>query len=236
MTATTAPIAPTAADVAPATPFRRRAVGVAGVVGGLLTTAGFVATNWETDTSKLAYLDSLVVDPMRSQVAALLLHYGYMGIVPVLLALAVMTRRRHRVAGNIGFGLAAVGGLALPGLLVTDFYDMAIRQSLPADQAVAVSDAAQALPLGFLLGGPFIMATFAGMTVLGLAAWRAGFFHWAPTLLIPIALVIPMVVPIGTVQGIAQGVALGGFLLAAGVAALRMTDQEWVTGARGAGR
>lgn len=226
----------TAVDTAPATTFRRRAVGVAGVVGGLLTTAGFVTTNWETDTGTLAYLDSLVVDPVRSQIAALLLHYGYMGIVPVLLALAVMTRRRSRVAGNVGFGLSVVGGLALPGLLVTDFYDMAIRQTLPADQAVATSDAAQALPFGFLLGGPFIMLTFVGMTVLGLAAWRAGFFHWAPTLLVPVALVVPMVVPIGALQGIAQGVALGGFLLAAGVAALRMTDQEWVTGARGAGR
>lgn len=228
--------APTATGIAPATRFRRIAVGAAGAVGGLLTAAGFAATNWETSTDKLAYLDSLVADPFRSQVAALLLHYGYFGIVPVLLALAVMTRRRNRVAGNIGFGLSIGGALALPGLLVTDFYDMAIRQTLPADQAVATSDAAQALPLAGFVGGPLIMGTFAGMTVLGLAAWRAGFFHWAPTLLIPIAVVIPMVVPIGVVQGLAQGAALGGFLLAVGVAALRMTDQEWVSGTRGAGR
>ncbi|MBW0117891.1 hypothetical protein, partial [Pseudonocardia abyssalis] len=201
-----------------------------------LTAAGFATTNWETSTGTLAYLDSLVADPIRSQVAALLLHYGYMGIVPVLLALAVMTRRRHRVAGNVGFGLAVGGALALPGLLVTDFYDMAIRRTLPADQAVATSDAAQALPLGGFLGGPLIMATFVGMTVLGLAAWRAGFFHWAPTLLIPFALVFPIVVPIGVVQGIGQGIALGVFLLAVGITVLRMTDQEWVSGTRGAGR
>jgi MFS superfamily sulfate permease-like transporter len=80
------------------------------------------------------------------------------------------------------------------------------------------------------------MATFVGMTVLGLAAWRAGFFHWAPTLLIPFALVFPIVVPIGVVQGIGQGIALGVFLLAVGITVLRMTDQEWVSGTRGAGR
>lgn len=235
MTATLSSPTPTV-DVPPATGFRRRAMGVAGVVGGLLTVGGFVATVWEGSTDKLAYLDSLVVDPFRSQVAAVLLHFGYFALVPVVTALAIMTRRRARVAGNIGFGLAIGGSLALPGLLVTDFYDMAIRQNLPAEQAVAVSDAAQELPLGFLVGGPFIMGTFVGLTVLGLAAWRAGFFGWLPTLLVPVALAIPFVVPIGTVQGIAQGVALGGFLIAVGIAVLRITDEEWVSGIRGAGR
>jgi hypothetical protein len=236
MTATLATPATTSVDVPPATRFRRRALGAAGVVGGLLTVGGFVATVWEGSSDKLAYLDSLVVDPFRSQVAAVLLHFGYFALVPVVFALAVMTRRRARVAGNIGFGLAIGGSLALPGLLVTDFYDMAIRQNLPADQAVAVSDAAQALPLGFLVGGPFIMGTFVGMTVLGLAAWRAGFFHWLPTLLVPAAVAIPFVIPVGTVQGIAQGLALGGFLIAVGIAVLRVTDEEWISGIRGAGR
>lgn len=53
--------------VPPATRFRRRAMGAAAVVGGLLTAAGFAATVWETGPDKLAYLDSLVVDPLRSQ-------------------------------------------------------------------------------------------------------------------------------------------------------------------------
>ncbi len=37
-------------------------------------------------------------------------------------------------------------------------------------------------------------------------------------------------------QGIAQGAFLGLFMIAAGVAAFRMTDEEWVSGVRGAGR
>lgn len=223
--------------VAPATRFRRRVTGAVAVLGGLVTAAGFAATNWETAEGKLAYLDSLVADPVRSQVAALLLHYGYLGIVPVLLALGIMTRRRSRIAGNVGMALAVPGALALPGLLVTDFYDIAIRQSLPADQAVAVSDAAQALPLaGLMLAGPVLMLTFVGMTVLGVAAWRAGFFHWVPTLLVPLMVVGAVALPIGAVSGIVQGACLGLFMVAVGVAVLRMTDQEWVGGSRGAGR
>jgi hypothetical protein len=95
------PSAPTT-FVPAATRFRRRAMGAAAVVGGLLTAAGFAATVWETAPGKLAYLDSLVVDPLRSQIAAVLLHYGYMGIVPMLLALAAMTRSRWRVGATSG--------------------------------------------------------------------------------------------------------------------------------------
>jgi hypothetical protein len=223
-------------DVAPATRFRRRAVAAAGVVGGLLTAAGFATTVWEVAEGTRAYHDSLVVDPLRSQIAALLLHFGYFGIVPVLLALGIMTRRRSTVLGNIGLALSMGGALALPGLLVTDFYDIAIRQSLPAEQAAAVSDAAAALPLAAFVGGPLIMALFAGMVVLSIAAWRAGFFHWMFGALVAVSFVIPFVTPMGALQGIGQGVCLALFMVAAGVAAFRMTDEEWVTGARGAGR
>lgn len=127
--------------------FRRRAVGISAVVGGLLTAAGFAATVWEAGEGKLAYLDSLVVDPIRSQVAAVLLFFGYMGITATLLVFSAMTRSRARVLGNVALGLSWIGSLALPGLLVTDFYDLAIRQNLPPETAVAVSDAAQNLPL-----------------------------------------------------------------------------------------
>jgi hypothetical protein len=223
-------------DVAPVTRFRRHAIASAGVVGGLLTAAGFATTVWETAEGTQAYHDSLVVDPLRSQVAALLLHFGYFGIVPVLLALGIMTRRRWSVAGNIGLALSMGGALALPGLLVTDFYDIAIRQSLPAEQAAAVSDAAQALPLAGFVGGPLIMALFAGMIVLSIAAGRAGFFHWMFGVLVAVSFVIPFVTPMGALQGIGQGACLALFMISTGVAAFRMTDEEWATGLRGAGR
>ena len=222
----------TAPFVPPATRFRHRATGAAAIVGGLLTAAGFAATVWETGPDKLAYLDSLVVDPVRSQVAAVLLHYGYMGIVPMLLALAAMTRSRWRIGGNIGLALSLPGALAVTGMLVSDFYDLAIRQSLPAEQAVAVSDAAQDLPLAGLVGGPLIMLTFVGMTLLGVSAWRAGFFHWAMVLPVPVS-VATIALPPGPVQGITQGALLGLFMVLVGVSALRMADEEWVTGLRG---
>jgi len=76
------------------------------------------------------------------------------------------------------------------------------------------------------------MLTFVGMTVLGLSAWRAGFVHWAMVLPVP-ASVATIALPVGAVQGITQGALLGLFMVLVGVAAWRMTDEEWVTGLRG---
>lgn len=219
----------TGATIPPATRFRRRAIGVAGVVGGLTTFAGFAATVWESSPAKVDYLNSLVVDPLRSQVAAVLLHFGYMCLLPVVIALAVMTRRRWRVAGNVGLGLSFAGVAALPGLLVTDFYDLAMRQNLPVEDAVRASDAAQHLPLAFLLGGISIPVMVLGMAVLSVAAWRARFFHWVFAVpMIALFFTADMLPP--TVGGIAQGAAFAVFMAAAGIAALRMNDEEWVTG------
>jgi hypothetical protein len=63
--------------------------------------------------------------------------------VPVLIALAAMTRRRNVKLGNAGLILGGIGAISLPGALVTDFCDLAIRQSLPNDAVAArVSDKA----------------------------------------------------------------------------------------------
>ncbi|MCW0216026.1 MAG: hypothetical protein OJJ54_21980 [Pseudonocardia sp.] len=227
--------APPDPAVPPATGFRRVALGASVVVGGLLTVGGFATTVWETGPGKLAYLDSLVVNPLQSQIAAVLLFFGYLAIFPMMLALAAMTRRRWRLGGNIAVGLSAIGALALPGLLVTDFYDLAIRQGLPADVAVRVSDAAQDLPLAVLIGGPFIMLTFVGMIVGAVSAWRAGFFHWGFAVLIVASFAVmflPEDIAFTPGVNIGMGALLGAFMASVGIAALRMTNREWATGER----
>ena len=60
---------------------------------------------------------------------------------------------------------------------------------------------------------------------------QAGFFHWAMVLPVP-ASVATIALPVGAVQGITQGALLGLFMVLVGVAAWRMTDEEWVTGLR----
>lgn len=230
-------LTPPASAVPPGTGFRRRAVGLSAAVGGLLVAAGFATTVWETGEGTLAYLDSLTVDPLRSQVAAVLLFFGYMGITPTLLTLAAMTRRRGRVLGTLALVLSWIGTLALPGLLVTDFYDLSIRQHLAPDVAVRVSEGAQNLPLAAFLGGPTIMLVFLGLALGAVAGWRAGFLHWSLGLTIVASVGLTMVPALrySAVASIVGGALLGLYLLVVGVRALRMSDREWLTGARECG-
>ena len=63
-------------------------------------------------------------------------------LLPAALGLMHLARRATPKLAHIG-GLLAVGGLAtLPGLLVTDFYDLALAQALPRAQSVEIADAA----------------------------------------------------------------------------------------------
>jgi hypothetical protein len=207
--------------------FRRRAMAVSIGIGAALTFAGFATTNWEGTSKKADYLNSLAETPTRSQVAAVLLHFGYMAFLPMLLALGVFTRRRAVKLGHVGLGIGLLGALSLPGLLVTDFYDLAIRQHLPLDKAVEVSDAPQHYGWAIAIGGPIVMGVFVGMFLLLIAAWRARFIGWWPAVFWAAGFVIaftPKLTP----------ALIGSGLVAIAMTALavriwRTTDEEWAT-------
>ncbi|SNY64775.1 hypothetical protein [Paractinoplanes atraurantiacus] len=112
------------------------------------------------------------------QVSAVLLHWGAILIVPVTITLASLVYDRLPrfavVAGIVG-AVAAING---SGLLLSDFYDLALAQSLPDAQAAAITDLAYGYPgvvFGFLLPGfllhPALIALVAALATLGRAAW-----------------------------------------------------------------
>jgi small basic protein len=222
-----------AATVPASTGFRRKALGISIVAGAALSSAGFATTVWESGSAKLDYLNSLVVHPTQSQVAALLLHLGYMMFAPLLVVLAAMTRAARSRLTSVAFGVAALGALSLPGLLVTDFYDLAIRQTLPDDLAVRVSDKAGSYPLAAVMMAPTLLALLLGLIVAMIAAVRAKFLHWA---LVPVFVVGFLFPPFVSDKGWFLNVVPVSVELAAiaavGIRVLRMSDAEYATGVR----
>jgi small basic protein len=188
---------------------------------------------WESGSAKLDYLNSLVVHPTQSQVAALLLHLGYMMFAPLLVVLAAMTRAARSRLTSVAFGVAALGALSLPGLLVTDFYDLAIRQTLPDDLAVRVSDKAGSYPLAAVMMAPTLLALLLGLIVAMIAAVRAKFLHWA---LVPVFVAGFLFPPFVSDKGwflnvVPVSIALAA-IAAVGIRVLRMSDAEYATGVR----
>ena len=143
-----------------------------------------IATPWEDEATTASYHDALAAHASQANVSATLLHFGFVLLLPAALGLMHLARRATPKLAHIG-GLLAVGGLAtLPGLLVTDFYDLALAQALPRAQSAEIADAAAsgwAPALMFISG---VLPVFIGTVVLVVAAWRAGVAKgWMPFVL-----------------------------------------------------
>src|ERR1035441_7311295 len=95
-----------------------------------------------------------------------------------------LSRRRAGRLSATGLVLSVLGA-GLSGLLVADFFDLALARQLPLGAAAQVSDAAKQLPLGAVLARPTAIAAIIVLVLLVLAAWRAGWIPWWPALVGP---------------------------------------------------
>jgi hypothetical protein len=207
--------------------FSRIVAAFALIVAPVLVLAGMIATPWEAEPTTASYHDALAAHPGQSEVAATLLHFGYLLLLPAALGIMHLARRATPKLAHIGGLLAAAGLASLPGLLVTDFYDLALAEALPRAQSVAISDATQESWAGALMGISTIFPVLIGTVVLADAAYRAGVAPlWAPFAL-AIGWLLPLVSGTGLVPAVAGALLIGAVLVPIGVKAARMSDQAW---------
>jgi hypothetical protein len=90
------------------------------------------------------YLRSNAEHPDAIRWAAVVLHYGFLLLVPASFGMAHIARRGSRRLSNLGLLLAVLGS-GLSGLMAVDYYDLALATTLPMDQAVEVYEAAGAM-------------------------------------------------------------------------------------------
>lgn len=221
-------LATTTYSPAPATRFRRLAAGVASIAGGLLTFAGFAATPWEGSNDTALYLRALADNPLQGQIAATLLHFGFLLMVPAVLVLGQLVRRRSVVLGHVGLFFGLLGTIGLPGLLVVDWYGLELAQQLPIDQAVAIEEATQAHALAALVAAPSAIGMAVGFVLLLVAAARARKMSWWLVPVLPAGFLMSMQPTL--VGGLVAGGSMLIVMAAVGIRALRATDTEWETG------
>ena len=213
--------------------FSRIIAAVALILGPIVVLAGMIATPWEDEATTASYHDALAANPGQAEVAATLLHFGFVLLLPAALGIMHLARRAAPKLAHVG-GLLAVLGLAtLPGLLVTDFYDLALAEALPRAQSVAISDATQDSWAAAVMGMSAIFPVFIGTIVLAVAAYRAGVAPiWAPFALL-IGWLLPLVSGTGLVPAVAGALLIAAVFVPIGVKAARMSDQAWAERAAG---
>jgi hypothetical protein len=157
-----------------ATTFSPRITAACLIGSGVLTLAGMAATPWESEGTTESYLEAIGSAPTQGQIAALLLHFGYLLFVPALFGLFALTRAHGGKLRAIGGFLAVLGLVTLPGLLIVDFYSIALYEQLPLDQAVKVEDAVAETFGAAIMQLTGAMPGLIGFTLVLAAAWRAG--------------------------------------------------------------
>jgi hypothetical protein len=213
--------------------FRRTALGLCLIGGPLVALIGGLVTPWEESETPAAYLTSLAENPVRAQVSAVLLYFGYLLTAVGVFGMIHLVKHRAVVLAHLAGVLAVWGWVTLPGLLVSDFQDLSLAESLDVGQAVAVSERAHGYAGSAALGIPVLLG-FVGLALLGVALWRAGLVP----LWVPVALfagfagefVPSSVVPMSVGFAISFGLMLAG-LGYVGLKILKMSDEVWERGA-----
>ena len=176
--------------------FRRVAAAWALVASGLLIVfAFFMDPAIEAEGRELAR--AYAENPGRIQLSAHALRLAFALLIVPVFVLTSMIRGRGSWAANSATILAVLGMTTLPGLLVVDFYDLAIYGELGGDAWQAVSDRLEQLPgmIIFFLSAfvPFVLA----LPLIFLAAWRAELLSSWPAALAIAGAVAAQVVPGG---------------------------------------
>jgi hypothetical protein len=190
----------------------RKSIAAFFVGGAAVWLGGLLVTPWEQEATTRSYLETLGSHETQGSVAALLLYAGLLTMVPALFGLVGVARERGSRLVKVAGPLTLLGAITMPGLLVVDFYAIALSQNLPIAEAARVEEAAQGTFGATLMGMAAAIPLFLGLVLLLVALVRTKV----------VAVWVPVVFVLGFVASVVGGspiwmVAAGVGLLAAAV-------------------
>ncbi|GAA2211243.1 hypothetical protein GCM10009850_067020 [Nonomuraea monospora] len=209
-----------------ASAFRRVAAGACLVLAPLCLLLGMV-----TDPTEPGPYDPLVYaeNPGAVGVSATLLHYAWVLFVPGVIGLVHLVRRKGVVLANLAGAVTVIGLINFSSLMISDFFDIVLYGSLPADQAHKLMEEAAQPAMIAAWQLPGMIGSFLGLVLVAVAYARSGRAGWW--------------FPAGVLGGIAvwlygasqwnEVLGFGGPVILllvfgyVGVSIIRMTDAEW---------
>jgi len=226
MSTTTEPTTATGAtELTPGARFRRIGGGLSLLAAGTLIFASLAMIPYENNT-EAQYLQTGVDHRSNILWAAVVLHYGYLLLLPASLTLVRLARRSLRKLSLVTTVLAGLGA-GLSGIVVLDFYDVALANGLPADEALRIYDLAANYGQGALIALPSIVGLVLGINLALFAAWRARAIPVFPLVLSVVGWVIfTAFTGDALLPSLGSGLAAIG-LAWAGVIVLKTRDEVW---------
>jgi len=157
-----------------------RGAAIALPLGAALAAVSTVFDPHSTEPEPRGMYVAYGADPAGADVAATVLHYGFLSLaVGLLLAGLALASRRGRVLAVVGGALGFLGFANLSGAVVEDWFAAQMSAALGPDAAMAIGERAEAMPaltagwmipmmIGFSLGPVLLAAGLARGRVL---AW-----------------------------------------------------------------
>ncbi len=209
----------------PGTRFRRLGGALSLLASGTLVCASLVMIPFDSQTDE-AYLRTAVEHTANVLWAAVVLHVGYLLLLPAALTLVRLGRRRAPRTALAAMLLAGLGA-GLSGVVAVDLYAVALAQELPTEDALRVLRTADGYGQAALITLPAILGVVLGTNLAVFAAWRAGAIPFAPVAVGLVGWVV-FVFFAGDAWLPSLSTALVAVSLAwCGVIVLRMRDEAW---------
>ena len=212
-------------ELQPGARFRRIGGALSLLASGTLVFGSLLMIPYENQTDE-AYLQTGVDHQSNILWAAVVLHYGYLLLLPAALTLVHVARRGARKLSTIAMVLAGLGA-GLSGIVTLDFYDVALANGLPQDDALRIFDLAASYGQGGLIAAPAILGLAVGTNLAVFAAWRARAIPVYPVVLNVVGWVVfTFFSGDAWLPSVGSGLAAIG-LAWAGVIVLKMRDEVW---------
>jgi hypothetical protein len=224
-TSTGIPATAPAPELTPGARFRRIGGALSLLGAGTLTCVSLLMIPYQNETSA-QYLQTGVDHRSNILWAAVVLHFGYLLLLPAALTLVRLARRSNPRTALVAMLLAGLGS-GLSGIVVVDFYDVALANALPADQALDIWNLASSYGQGSIVAATSVLGMVVGINLAVYAAWRARAIPVYPLVLSIVGWVVfTMFSGDAWLPSVGTGlVAIG--LGWAGVVVLNIRDQEW---------
>ncbi len=182
-----------------------------------------------TDSTNASTVDDVVANPGKQSLVVWAGFIAVLTLLPGILAVGRLTRRRAPTATFVGVVLAGIGYLVLPIMLAADILLWTgANARLDHDSLVRLMDSMH--PTVGLSLGLFVLCHVTGTVALGVAMWRsAAVPRWAAIatgISQPLHFIALVFLTNSTVDTAAWLLNAVGFL-AASVAILRTPDDEW---------
>jgi hypothetical protein len=176
--------------------FRRFAFVWAPLVSGLLLVAAFFLDP-DIGASGRELAREYAENPGRIQLSALSLRFAWAFLIVPAFVLVWLVRERGAWLANAAGVFAVLGMTTLPGILLIDFYDVAIYGELGGDDWQRVTDRLEELPGAMFFFISALIGFALTLPLALLAAWRARLLSWWPAVMVAVAEISAQVIPGG---------------------------------------